>query len=178
MERMILRNIQPKDLVEGNSYLVCKTENTRECFLAVWTGKVWITDGERDHNKDWPDAVFENPYRAKVTESLTLDEYQEHAKSTAVYPNIGKNVIYPTLGLCGETGEFAEKVKKAIRDDGGEITEERKTQMVKELGDVMWYLATIASELNVSLGDIARLNVEKLASRKQRDALHGSGDNR
>lgn len=109
---------------------------------------------------------------------MEFNEYQVKAKSTAVYPGIGKNVVYPTLGLCGETGEFAEKLKKAIRDDGGEITPARKAEMVKELGDVMWYLAMIADELGVTLDEVAQANVEKLASRQKRDALHGSGDNR
>lgn len=114
---------------------------------------------------------------AKV-EGMSFNEYQGKARSTAVYPSIGNNIVYPTLGLCGEAGEFAEKVKKAIRDDGGLITPERKENMLKELGDVLWYAAAIATELGVTLNDVAQANIDKLESRKQRDVLKGSGDNR
>lgn len=109
---------------------------------------------------------------------MTMDEYQAKARKTAIYPNIGSNIVYPTLGLCGETGEFAEKVKKAIRDDGGVITPERRIEIIKELGDVMWYIASIASELNLNLSEIANTNIEKLASRANRNKLSGSGDER
>ena len=109
---------------------------------------------------------------------MNFNEYQAQAKQTAVYPRIGSDVVYPTLGLCGETGEFAEKVKKSFRDDGGIITEARKAEMVKELSDILWYLSACASELGVSLDDVAKTNLEKLASRQKRGVLGGSGDNR
>ena len=82
------------------------------------------------------------------------------------------------MGLVGEAGEVAEKVKKILRDNGGLIDEGRKKELSKELGDVLWYLAQVATELNLSLDDIACLNIEKLNSRKERDRLGGSGDNR
>tara|TARA_Y100000593_G_scaffold1406_1_gene2855 strand:+ start:3880 stop:4182 length:303 start_codon:yes stop_codon:yes gene_type:complete len=100
---------------------------------------------------------------------MTFDEYQVKAKQTAIYDH---PVIYPTLGLCGESGEVAEKVKKHLRD--GTSLDELK----KELGDVLWYLASIASDLNISLNDIALTNVEKLQSRMERGKIQGSGDNR
>ncbi len=109
---------------------------------------------------------------------MTFNEYQEFAKTTAKYPDRGKNLIYPTLGLVGEAGEVAEKVKKLIRDHGGEITEEIRQELVKELGDVLWYLATFATELNVSFEKMAEINVAKLKSRQARGVIHGSGDNR
>ena len=98
--------------------------------------------------------------------------------TNAIYPRKGRNVTYPALGLCGESGEVAEKVKKAIRDDRGKITSERREEIIKESGDVMWYLAAIASELKMSLEDIAKANIKKLASRVSRGKLRGSGDNR
>ena len=104
---------------------------------------------------------------------MTFDEYQKFAKTTAIYPENCK-ITYPTLGLCGEAGEVAEKVKKKIRDGKPLIIKD----VVKELGDVLWYLSTLASDLNVSLEDIAQTNVEKLTSRKERNKLQGSGDNR
>ena len=82
------------------------------------------------------------------------------------------------LGLTGEAGETADKVKKIIRDKEGKFSEEDKREIVKELGDVMWYLAGIARYLDVDLSEVAEGNIEKLASRKQRGVISGSGDNR
>ena len=107
-----------------------------------------------------------------------FDLYQDAAEDTAVYPDQGNNIYYPTLGLAGETGEICEKIKKIMRDNGGEVTQEQKEGLVKELGDVLWYLATLATELNVSLASVAEHNLEKLQDRKERGVLGGSGDNR
>jgi len=108
---------------------------------------------------------------------IDFSTYQKQALTTAVYPGRGEgNFIYPTLGLAGETGEICEKIKKIIRDDGGVISDERKMLLGKELGDVLWYIATLASELGLDMGEIAEGNLEKLAARKQSGKLHGSGD--
>ncbi|TFG35954.1 MAG: hypothetical protein E4H47_00025 [Parcubacteria group bacterium] len=109
---------------------------------------------------------------------MTFEEYQKLSRETAVYPDIGKNFVYPTLGLAGESGEVAEKVKKILRDHGGAIDEEKKKEITKELGDVLWYLAQIASEIGVPLEEVASLNIEKLRSRFDRNKIKGSGDNR
>lgn len=109
---------------------------------------------------------------------MNFNEYQEKSRKTAFYPNMGDNYIYPTLGLAGEAGEVAEKIKKVIRDDGGVISDEKKVEMVKELGDVLWYVAQIASELGLKLDEVAEKNIEKLDSRMARGKLGGSGDNR
>jgi NTP pyrophosphatase (non-canonical NTP hydrolase) len=109
---------------------------------------------------------------------MTFSEYQKLSRKTAIYPNIDNNFIYPTLGLSGETGEISEKIKKIIRDRNNIIDENTRQELAKELGDVLWYLAQLATELNLSLEDIAKLNIEKLASRQQRGVLHGNGDNR
>lgn len=108
----------------------------------------------------------------------TFAEYQYFAGITAQYPDVGNNPVYPTLGLCGEAGEVAEKVKKVIRDNNREFDSEAVDAIKKELGDLMWYLARLASELNLSLGEIARENLIKLKSRQDRGAIQGSGDNR
>ena len=100
---------------------------------------------------------------------MTFDEYQVKAKQTAIYDH---PIIYPTLGLCGESGEVAEKVKKHLRD--GTSLDELK----KELGDVLWYISAIASDLKLSLDDIAETNISKLTSRLERGKIQGSGDNR
>ncbi len=111
---------------------------------------------------------------------MTLNEYQKVSRKTAVYPKSKycEGVFYPTLGLVGESGEVAEKIKKSLRDDKGIITGEKKEELKKELGDVLWYVSQIATDLKLSLDDIAVTNIEKLASRYKRGKVHGSGDNR
>ncbi len=109
---------------------------------------------------------------------MELSEYQSRARATAVYPQAGDNLLYPTLGLCGEAGEVAEKIKKMVRDDDGVLTDERRAALAKELGDVLWYLAQIATEADLDLAVIAAANIEKLSSRQRRNVLQGSGDDR
>lgn len=108
---------------------------------------------------------------------FTLDGYQERAAATAIYPDSAA-VTYPALGLCGEAGEVAEKVKKAIRDDGGRISEAKRDDLKKELGDVLWYVSALARDLGWNLSDVAQGNIDKLESRAARGRLGGSGDNR
>ena len=109
---------------------------------------------------------------------MELSDYQHRSRATAVYPGAGDNLTYPALGLCGEAGECAEKVKKAIRDDGGMLTGARREALAAELGDVLWYLAQLATEAGLELDEIAADNLSKLLSRKERGALQGSGDTR
>ena len=108
---------------------------------------------------------------------MTLDEYQASALKTAIYPR-ESGIVYPVLGLAGESGEVADKVKKVLRDRGGVFDDAVKNDIAREAGDVLWYLAALARELGISLEDIARINLEKLSSRQSRDTLRGSGDNR
>ncbi len=109
---------------------------------------------------------------------MKFSEYQEKSRVTALYPDKNNNFIYPTLGLVGESGEIAEKIKKVLRDDNGELTEDKKTEIGKELGDVLWYIAQLATELDINLDEIAQGNIEKLYSRLERGKIGGSGDNR
>ena len=109
---------------------------------------------------------------------MDFKKYQEKSRKTAKYPEAGNNFVYPTLGLAGESGEVAEKIKKVIRDKGGKIDDETRELIKKELGDVLWYVAQLATELGLSLDDVASHNIEKLYSRLERDKLNGSGDNR
>jgi len=109
---------------------------------------------------------------------VLLSDYQARSRATAVYPGAGANLLYPTLGLCGEAGEVAEKIKKLVRDDGGVLTGERRSALSKELGDVLWYVAQLATEADLDLDEIAAANLEKLLSRQRRDVLQGSGDDR
>jgi NTP pyrophosphatase (non-canonical NTP hydrolase) len=109
---------------------------------------------------------------------MHLSDYQEKAKETALYPNVGQNLYYPCLGLAGEVGEILNKIKKVMRDHNGQVTDEFRDFLKDELGDVLWYLATLSTELNLDLSKVAELNVAKLASRKERNVIKGSGDNR
>jgi NTP pyrophosphatase (non-canonical NTP hydrolase) len=109
---------------------------------------------------------------------MDFKEYQEKAATTAIYPNRGKNLIYPVLGLCGESGEVAEKVKKLIRDKNSEIDQEFLDAIEKEIGDVMWYIAAVCYELKLDMNTVAEKNIQKLFNRKENNLLGGSGDNR
>jgi NTP pyrophosphatase (non-canonical NTP hydrolase) len=104
--------------------------------------------------------------------TIGFREYQRKAVSFAIYPATHK-VLYPASGLCGETGEVAEKVKKQVRD--GVFN---RHEVAKELGDVLWYLSNLANDIGYNLDEVADINIEKLTSRKNRDKIKGSGDNR
>ncbi len=108
---------------------------------------------------------------------MDFRDYQRLSRRTAEYPREAW-LTYPALGLAGEAGEVAEHAKKAIRDDAGTITDERRAAMAKELGDVLWYAAQLASELGLELDRVARENLDKLRSRQSRGVLSGSGDDR
>jgi NTP pyrophosphatase (non-canonical NTP hydrolase) len=109
---------------------------------------------------------------------MLLSDYQTLSRRTATYPGAGENIVYPTLGLAGEAGEVAEKVKKLLRDDDGVLSEERRGALAAELGDVLWYVAQVATEAGLDLEEIAQANLDKLLSRQQRGVLSGSGDQR
>lgn len=117
---------------------------------------------------------------------MKLNEYQKMALETAVYPKEYKT-IYPALGLNGEAGEVADKVKKVlrdseviVRDSSGAIVlpDSKREELAKEVGDVLWYVATMAYDLGFSLEEIAIMNYQKLKSRQERHMLSGDGDNR
>jgi NTP pyrophosphatase (non-canonical NTP hydrolase) len=109
---------------------------------------------------------------------MTPNDYQTAALRTAIYPGMGQNFIYPCLGLVGEAGEVAEKVKKIIRDGDGTLTDPDRDKIALELSDVCWYLAVLAFELDYTLEEIMQMNLDKLNSRKERGVISGSGDNR
>ncbi|HET7060298.1 MAG TPA: nucleoside triphosphate pyrophosphohydrolase family protein [Candidatus Saccharimonadales bacterium] len=110
---------------------------------------------------------------------MKFDEYQKRALSTVLTTDDRfKDLLHWVLGINGESGEIAEKVKKIIRDKGGKVSDDDKKELAKEIGDVLWYLAVLAEDLGVSLDEIAQQNLDKLQSRKQRGVLGGSGDNR
>lgn len=106
-----------------------------------------------------------------------FNSYQRSASATAIYPDKHK-ILYPALGLAGEAGEVANKVKKIIRDGPDKMPDDWREQLASEIGDVLWYCAALATDLNLTLGMIAGQNEAKLRRRKESGTLGGSGDNR
>ncbi len=109
---------------------------------------------------------------------MEFAQYQQKAKQTARYPVIGHAVIYPTLGLTNEAGEVSGKIKKIFRDKEGVISEADLDALKGELGDVLWYLSQVSTELGLSLNEIAEHNIAKLLDRQLRGKIQGEGDNR
>ena len=109
---------------------------------------------------------------------MDFNDYQTKSRKTAGYPAIGHAVIYPTLGLVNEAGEVAGKIKKVFRDKDGEISAETREALKAELGDVLWYMAQVATELGLTLDEIAEYNIAKLYDRLERGKIKGDGDNR
>lgn len=115
---------------------------------------------------------------------MNFNEYQKKAKETDSYTLadekkiFGSLLIYPTLGISGEAGEFADKIKKIFRDKKGKLDDETKHNLILELGDILWYIAKMSRALDYTLDDVAKLNLQKIASRQKRGVIHGDGDNR
>ena len=108
---------------------------------------------------------------------MKANEYQDWTEKTAMYPK-DEGIVYTALGLTGEAGEVANVVKKILRDDNGLLLQEKHDKLVAELGDVLWYAARLATELNVTLEDVMQQNHDKLEDRLARNVIKGSGDNR
>ena len=109
---------------------------------------------------------------------MELNDYQRESRKTALYPEVGTNAIYPTLGLVGEAGGVADKVKKILRDKKGVFDKDSKDAIKFELGDVLWYISQLSTELGYELEEVASANLQKLSSRKNRGKIQGSGDDR
>ena len=109
---------------------------------------------------------------------MDFSYYQTQSRKTAKYPSIGHPVVYTTLGLANEAGEVAGKIKKIFRDKDGVIGTAEREALKGELGDVLWYLAQVCTELEISLDEVAGHNLEKLFSRLERGRIGGDGDNR
>ena len=107
-----------------------------------------------------------------------MNEYQELASKTNIYPNTTDGFYAQALGLCSESGEVAGKIKKVIRDSKGNISSGAKEQIKSELGDVLWYVSQCANALGLSLGEVAEHNIRKLSDRNKRNKIGGSGDER
>lgn len=115
--------------------------------------------------------------RRTLPNDLTFDTYADEVLKYGCYPDT-RRIEYPALGLNGEAGEVAEQVKKMVRDDGGKLSPERREKLLKEAGDVLWYVAALAADLGSSLGEVAQMNREKLAARNAKGQIHGEGSER
>lgn len=116
---------------------------------------------------------------------MTLNEYQAQAITTDAFYKKGMQVslaepayISKILGLVGESGEVAEKYKKLIRDNDGVLTDDKRAELLKELGDVLWYVAVLSEYLGSDFQSVGQINLDKLADRKERGVIKSSGDNR
>lgn len=110
---------------------------------------------------------------------MKFNDYQKKSRETAAYPKIGGHgFLYPAIGLAGEAGELMNKIQKIYRDDKNKLTEVKKKEVAEELGDVLWYAAQLATELGIPFAEVAKNNMKKLQSRKKREKIGGSGDNR
>lgn len=116
-----------------------------------------------------------------ITENINihiLEKYMEYMKTSKFYPQDKLPITYPALGLNGEAGEVAEKVKKCWRDNGGVFTEDIKKAILKELADTLWYIWACADDMGYTLHDVLRVGIEKVKNRKETNTVHGSGDDR
>jgi NTP pyrophosphatase (non-canonical NTP hydrolase) len=116
---------------------------------------------------------------------MTFDEYQKKAFEVATYPLLGSNIVYPAMGASGEAGELSDKIKKHWRNTNAQIpdlkgllTDQQKEEIIKEIGDVLWYLGALSTELGVSLDRVAQKNLDKLYDRHSRGVIKSEGDNR
>ena len=127
-------------------------------------------------------AMLPRPSSGPELSGYTFDSYESEVSQWAAYPNAGGNLVYPALGLVGEAGEVAEKVKKQWRNKGrmaaAYLSADEKGQLAKEVGDVLWYAAAMARELGFTFAQIAAMNSAKLRDRAARNVIKSEGDNR
>ena len=142
--------------------------------IKIFTTSSKITMREGQLELDLGVRTNENHKYNRISD---LDMYQQVAKTTAIYPR-EQAIIYPTLGLTGEAGEVANKVKKIIRDGTNKNNENLVQEISAEIGDCLWYISVLADDIGVKLSDIANSNLEKLENRKKKGTIHGSGDDR
>jgi len=108
---------------------------------------------------------------------MNFEDYQTQASKTAIYPDADV-IIYPALGLLSESGEVAGKIKKVLRDKNGYFSPDDRVEIAKEVGDTLWYIASLCTDLGIGMETVAQQNLDKLNSRMARGVLGGSGDNR
>jgi NTP pyrophosphatase (non-canonical NTP hydrolase) len=109
---------------------------------------------------------------------MDFDRYQEFAIVSAIYNQAQHSIVYPAIGLGNEAGEVLGKIKKVLRDNSGVFGTSEKAAIIDEMGDVLWYLAALARDLDTTLNNIALANIIKLEDRRKRNVIGGSGDKR
>jgi len=167
--------IQPAEFCQKNQLSFC------ESAVIKYVCRHKMKGGMEDINKaiHFLNLLAEWDYQQESGVSVSeFDLYQLAAQQTAIYPSLSHPIVYPALGLAGEAGEVAEKVKKMCRDDNCILTDVRRDALKKELGDVLWYVSEVARQAGLSLADVAKLNAEKLNDRVKNGTLLGDGDNR
>lgn len=135
----------------------------------------WLISGD-DGEETFHERLKEDLGNKGLSKEL-IDEYNSFIYKTKIYPK-ELPIIYPVLGMCGESGEAAEKVKKVLRDNNKEFSEENKKAILKELGDVLWYITATAQDMGYTLEDVIKNNFEKIDKRVKTNTQHGEGDNR
>ena len=135
----------------------------------------WLISGD-DGEETFHERLKEDLENKGLSKEL-IDEYNSFIYKTKIYPK-ELPIIYPVLGMCGESGEAAEKVKKVLRDNNKEFSEENKKAILKELGDVLWYITATAQDMGYSLEDVIKNNFQKINRRVNTNTQHGEGDNR
>jgi len=143
------------------------------------TGELVATDGDKVPGVPGTEGSYIGLQIIKnmFNSIFTFNKYQQMAAKTAVYPK-EYSVSYPALGLAGEAGEVCNKIKKIYRDDKGKLTEERRNELISELGDVLWYISALSKDIGVPMELLATKNIEKLVKRMEEEKLQGEGDNR
>jgi NTP pyrophosphatase (non-canonical NTP hydrolase) len=107
-----------------------------------------------------------------------FDKYQQLCLKSSIHSKTKHGYIIPALGVTGEAGEVADKIKKVLRDDNGKISTAKRNEISKEIGDMLWYTSMLCTEIGLKLSDVIKLNLEKIAYRSKENKIHGSGDNR
>jgi len=170
--------IQPIEFIQKNQLPYC------EAAVIKYVCRHRRKNGRQDVEKaiHFLEMLLEMEYGYHETNDF--DVYQALAEETAIYPTLGHTIVYPALGLNGEAGEVAEKVKKLCRDSDWltspvpHLSAQFKESLKKELGDVLWYVSEVARQAGLTLSEVANTNIEKLSKRKQNGTIGGSGDDR
>lgn len=190
--RLHARNCQQilGEKVDGpiSEFVICWTPDGKDAGGTATALKLARQNNIPIYNMGSGDFVFDSllsdcSIEHEEVVDYSFNEYQKDAVATAIYPEKAA-VLYPSLKLAGEAGEVAEKVGKLLRGDWGDdidltnLSDELKQMFVKELGDVLWYVAALSRDLGVSMQDVATTNIAKLRKRKEQGTLKGSGDDR
>lgn len=158
-------------LYEDNPYLFI--ENSRKLMTSTNNSEFYSATPEMQEIT--PEEIIDIDLTDDAVK--TFEDYEKIAMANEVWPK-NHYIIFPALGITGEAGEVAEKLKKILRDKNGEFNFTDKLEIVKELGDVLWYLTAMAHDLGYTLQEVAEENIQKIKSRRERDKIHGNGDNR